>query len=241
MRQLAAVCLTVCLLLACRSEKQEAVTGVAGAPVTTAGGEVAASRPAAEVPPGALFNGRDLTGWTCDLDDPKVKMEDVWSVADGVLACKGRPAGVLRTKREDFADYMLTLEWRWLPESGGGNNGVLVHASTPRTLGIWPKSFEVQLQADHAGDFWIIGTSLEVPNAAERRQGRRYLNLTEGSEHSIGEWNQMEITCRGNEILVKVNGELVNHATNCSESRGAICLQSEGTPIQYRKIRLNPL
>ncbi|MBN1425825.1 DUF1080 domain-containing protein [Candidatus Fermentibacteria bacterium] len=187
-----------------------------------------------------LFNGRDLTGWTCDLSEAGVKMEDVWSAADGVLRCKGQPSGVLRTLNE-YGDYVLSLEWRWPPGTQGGNNGVLVHSSTPRTLGIWPKSIEVQLAKDNAGDFWIIGTELDVANEEARRQGRRHLNLTDGSEKPLGEWNHMEITCKGNEVIVLVNGVLVNHATNCNVARGAICLQSEGAPIEYRNIVLEPL
>ncbi|HPD31283.1 MAG TPA: DUF1080 domain-containing protein [Phycisphaerae bacterium] len=187
-----------------------------------------------------LFNGRDLTGWTCDLSKEGVKMEDVWSVADGVLHCKGEPGGVLRTL-DEYGDYVLSLEWRWPPGTQGGNNGVLVHTSTPRTLGIWPKSIEVQLEKGNAGDFWVIGTELDVENEQARKQGRRHLNLTDGSEKPLGEWNHMEITCKGDEVIVRVNGELVNHATNCSVTRGAICLQSEGAPIEYRNIILTPL
>ena len=41
--------------------------------------------------------------------------------------------------------------------------------------------------------------------------------------------------------LVILNGDLVNHAFNVSESQGAIALQSEGTPIQFRNIELRPL
>ena len=189
----------------------------------------------------ALFNGKNLEGWTYHLDDANVKMEEVWSVADGVLSCKGRPVGYLRTIKGDFHDYVLTLEWRWPPGTAGGNNGVLVHTSTPGALGVWPKSIEVQLAKDNAGDFWVIGTELDVPNEAERKKGRRHLNLTDDSEKPLGEWNTMEITCRGDEVLVKVNGTLVNHATNCNVTQGAISLQSEGAPIEYRNILLRPL
>lgn len=35
--------------------------------------------------------------------------------------------------------------------------------------------------------------------------GRRHLNLTDDSERPLGEWNQMEITCLGDEIVVKVS------------------------------------
>jgi hypothetical protein len=186
-----------------------------------------------------LFNGYDLEGWTYHLADPKARMEDVWSAKDGVLMCKGRPAGYLLTKKNDFENYVLTLQWRW-PEKGG-NNGVLVHVTEPGALGVWPKSLEVQLGHDNAGDFWVIGTTIDVENVEKRREDRRHLNLTDDSEKPIGEWNEMEITCRGDEVIVKVNGELVNHATKVSQTRGAIALQSEGTPIEFREIKLQKL
>ncbi len=188
-----------------------------------------------------LFNGKDLTGWTAVFDDPAAKAERTWSAADGVLRCTGKPAGYLRTVKDDFHDYTLTLEWRWPADAKGGNNGVLVHTSEPKALGIWPKSIEVQLFAGNAGDLWVIGTELKVPNAETRRKDRRHINLTDGSEKPFGEWNTMEITCEGDTIRVKVNGTLVNEATDCSVSKGAICLQSEGSPIEFRNIVLNSL
>ena len=188
-----------------------------------------------------LFNGEDLSNWTYYLADEDVKMEDVWSVENRILRCKGEPRGYLRTKKDDYGDYVMTLEWRWPAGSKGGNNGVLVHTSTPKALGVWPKSLEVQLASGNAGDFWVIGTEIDVPNEEERKKDRRHFNLTDDSEKPIGEWNKMEITCRGDEVIVKVNGDLVNHATNCSETKGAISLQSEGAPIEFRNIVLRPL
>ena len=199
-----------------------------------------AARGADEAQTVSLFNAADLSGWTYHLADPNVKMEDVWSVEEGVLACKGKPAGYLITQKKDFKDYVLTLQWRW-PTDRGGNSGVLVHCSTPNALGVWCKSIEVQLVHENAGDFWVIGTELDVPDEESRRKDRRHVNLTDGSEKPVGEWNEMEITCKGNEIIVKVNGDLVNHATNVSETQGAIALQSEGTPVQFRQIRLRQL
>lgn len=186
-----------------------------------------------------LFNGKDLEGWTYALTDPKVSMDDVWSVKDGVLVCKGKPAGYLVTKKNDYGDYVLTLEWRWPGKPG--NNGVLIHTSKPKELGIWPKSLEVQLGNGDAGDFWVIGTTIEIEDADKRRTDRRHLNLTDDSEKPLGEWNTMEITARGGDVTVKVNGELVNECTNCSETKGAIALQSEGAEIEYRNIVLRPL
>lgn len=186
-----------------------------------------------------LFNGRDLTGWTYHLDKPEVKMQDVWSVKDGVLACKGKPVGYLLTKKNDFENYVLELEWRW-PEKGG-NNGALVHVTKPGVLGVWPQCLEVQLADQEAGDFWVIGTTIEIEKPEGRIKDRRHLNLSDGDEKPLGKWNKMEITCRGDEVLVKVNGKLVNHAKKVSQTKGAIALQSEGTPIEYRNIKLKSL
>lgn len=189
--------------------------------------------------PVLLFNGKDLAGWTYHLNKPDVKMDDVWSVEDGVLRCKGQPAGYLLTKKNDFENYVLELEWRW-PEKGG-NNGVLVHVTEPGALGVWPKSLEVQLADKEAGDFWVIGTTIEIDKPEGRIKDRRHINLSDGDEKPLGKWNKMEITCRGDEVLVKVNGKLVNHAKKVSQTKGAIALQSEGTPIEYRNVKLTKL
>lgn len=189
-----------------------------------------------------LFNGKDLTGWKAVTDAKGVDATRTWSVADGVLKCSGQPVGYLITDKADFHDYTLSLEWRW-PEGGkGGNNGVLVHATTPGVLGVWPRSMEVQLGAGDAGDFWSIpeAVTITVPDQAKRQQGRRHLNLTDGTEKPLGQWNTMQITCKGDTIRVVVNGVLVNEGTHCTETKGAIALQSEGAPIEFRNIRIEP-
>jgi hypothetical protein len=186
-----------------------------------------------------LFDGKSLSGWSFHCDEPNVKTEDVWSVEAGVLKCKGRPVGYLRTDKSDYKNYKLSLQWRW--PGSGGNNGVLVHVSKPHALGVWPKSIEVQLGSGDAGDFWIIGTDLDVENESARKKGRRHINLTDGSEKPLQQWNTMEVECVGDKVTVLVNDQLVNVAENCSVTEGAIALQSEGTPIEFRNIELTPL
>jgi hypothetical protein len=188
-----------------------------------------------------LFNGKDLTGWTAVFDQKDADPAQTWSVADGILKCTGKPVGYIRTDRDDYENYRLVVEYRWPADAKGGNNGVLIHSTTPNALGVWPKSVEVQLMAGNAGDFWTIGTDLDVPNEESRKQGRRHVNLTDGSEKPFGEWNTIEITARGDTVSVKVNGDLVNEATNLTATKGAISLQSEGAPIEFRKVELTPL
>ena len=188
----------------------------------------------------SLFNGKDLSGWTWVSSQDGVKAEDVWSVKDGVLSCTGKPPGYIQTEKDDFANYMLQLEWRFPKGTAGGNSGVLLHTSTPKEIGIWPKSLEAQLFHENAGDIWVIGETCEIENAAERVKGRRHLNTSDGDEKPIGEWNTYRIVCKQDTITLFVNGKQVNHVTKCSATKGAICLQSEGAPIEFRNITLRP-
>jgi acyl-homoserine-lactone acylase len=73
------------------------------------------------------------------------------------------------------------------------------------------------------------------------KAGDNLVYVKDGAEKPIGEWNTMEITCKGGDVTVKVNGQLVNEGKNCSIKEGAISLQSEGAPIEFRKVALMPL
>ena len=199
-----------------------------------------------------LFNGSDLSGWHVDVpkmdNDPSVKSPFI--VRDGLLVSLGNPNGHLITDAV-YQDYRLEVQYRFAAKPG--NCGVLVHASTPRALyGMFPKSIEVQMFHQNAGDFWCIVEDITVPNMEERRgpreewgvtegKKRRILNLTDGSEKPAGEWNTMVIECFGNSIKVWVNGDLVNYGFDCTANKGQIALQAEGSEVEFRKILLTPI
>jgi len=185
-----------------------------------------------------LFNGVDFEGWTFDVISSKVEPGEIWSVRDGMIVCKGRPLSVIRTQ-EDFDNYDLTLEWRWAPQGEPGNSGVLVHASTPRERSIWPKSFEVQLAHERAGDFWMIGETIAVEGRPA--VGPRIPHNDNKAEKKPGEWNKLRVRCKGGDITVYINGVLMNEGREASATHGAICLQSEGAEVHFRNIRIAPL
>lgn len=185
-----------------------------------------------------LFNGKDFEGWLRFIPDKNANLDEIWKItSDGILCCTGNPTGYIRTT-QDYADYLFHLEWRW--PDGPGNNGVLVHMSEPDI--VWPKSLECQLASDNAGDFWVIGgVEIKQRTIKERTEGRRTLKLKPSSENKLGQWNTYEIICKDNWVVVFVNGALQNIATEVSVSSGKICLQSEGKPIEYRNIYIEPL
>lgn len=200
----------------------------------------------------ALWNGHDLTGWHADVPsaDGNPTSAPSFVARDGMLVSLGTPAGHLITDAS-FGDYRLTVEWRWPGEPG--NCGVLVHSSKPRRLyGMFPQSLECQLHSGNAGDFWCIGEDIVVPDMEARRgpkekwgvdgdRARRIENLTNGSEKPAGQWNEMVIECRGRSVQIWVNGDMVNHGTECTTDRGQIALQAEGAVCEFRKVELQPL
>lgn len=199
-----------------------------------------------------LFNGKDLQGWHIDVPaiDKDSTLESPFIVREGNLVSMGEPQGHLITNKQ-YQDYRLEVEYRFSAEPG--NCGVLVHASKPRALyGMFPQSIEVQMMHKNAGDFWCIVEDISVPNMVERRgprdewgiiegKKRRILNLTDGSEKPLGEWNTMTIECLNNAVKVWVNGDLVNYGQDATVNNGHIALQAEGAEVEFRKIELTPI
>lgn len=182
----------------------------------------------------SLFNGRDLSSWTFFIKDQSVDPAGVFVVKDAAIRITGNPFGYMRT-RGQFADYKLHLEWRWPVEAT--NSGVFIHAQEPDAQ--WPQCIEVQLKAGDAGDFICVsGASM---NERVDENNRIIKKMNESNELPVGEWNTMEVICRGNTIEVYVNGTLQNKGTGLTLTKGSICLQSEGKDIEFRNVFLTRL
>lgn len=193
-----------------------------------------------------LFDGKSLDGWTFivkpDKDGKKADPKNTWSVADGTVRCTGKPNGGMVTKGE-YGDYVLRVKWRF-PPGKGGNSGVLLHVQDEK---YWPTSVEAQLQSGRAGDFWLIyppDVTLDVDKARQDpKQPRHYFRLEtkESVEKPLGEWNQYEITCKGGDITLVVNGVKVNEGKNGNLKRGRIAIQSEGAEVYFKDIVIKSL
>ena len=51
----------------------------------------------------------------------------------------------------------------------------------------------------------------------------------------------MQVVVKGNTVDVYVNGVLQNKGTDAYTDAGQICLQSEGGPIEFRNVIIEPL
>ena len=201
-----------------------------------------------------LFNGKDLSGWEADVPEKDTNKDAPPSfiVRDGMLVSRGKPEGHLITTTV-YRNYRLEAEYRFPGKAG--NCGILVYASKPRALyKMFPQSIEVQMESGNAGDFWCIQENIEVVDMEKRRprkegekwggsegDARRILNLTDGSEKPLGQWNTMVIEVRDRTIKVWVNGDLVNDGFGASADRGKIAIQAEGTEVEFRKVQIGPL
>lgn len=199
-----------------------------------------------------LFDGHSLNGWHVDVPemDKNPSARNPFIIRDGMLVSLGTPGGHLITDAV-YQDYRLEVQYRFAGKPG--NCGVLIHASTPRALyGMFPKSLEVQMQHQDAGDFWCIEEDISVPNMEARRgpkenwgvngnKARRIKNLTDGSEKPLGEWNTMVIECFKNAVKVWVNGVLVNDGVNCTANKGQIAIQAEGSEVEFKKLALKAI
>jgi hypothetical protein len=201
---------------------------------TTAGcqsGRYQAASPAEKI---ELFNGRDFDGWLLFIGEGDADPGTVWSVSDGVIYCTGKPRGYIRTKT-NWCNYKLHVEWRW-PEKPG-NSGILFHATGPDKL--WPMCFECQLADGKAGDLKALrGTDFKE---ATDRVKRKVPRKAPSSERPAGQWNTAEIYCRDDTFRLFINDVFQNEGSEISHSSGSICLQSEGRPIDFRNIYVEPL
>jgi hypothetical protein len=183
-----------------------------------------------------------------------------WTWKDGIVHCSGRPVGVTRT-RKPLTNFEMVAQWRHL--RSGGNSGFFVWASEKALEGLKPNALprggiEVQV-LDHGfkeqfekqsgkkadwfttnGDVFAVGTSKMSPFAPLSPDGSRSFprkNLSKG----VGEWNHYYVRAINGEVRLWVNGEEVSGGNNCEPRTGYLCLESEGSPVEFREIRIREL
>jgi len=174
-----------------------------------------------------LFNGRDLTGWE---GDPAL-----WSVAGGVLigSTDGHPIkrNTFLITKDKFSDFELKAEIKLRNH----NSGIQFRSQAQ------PDWVVAGYQADAAeGNWW--GSLYD-----ERGKRRVIANGWKGKGETVvkaSDWNQYEITARGNHIQLKLNGLVTAELDDDQAREGIIALQLHAGPamrVEFRNIKLKKL
>ena len=211
-------------------------------------------------PPKAFVDGTGL-GWTAlgEADFAAVNCApETWTWTDDAAHCTGTPVGVIRSQKV-YTNLELVVEWRHLKSAG--NSGVFIWTPEeslklePNQL---PHGIEVQV-LDHGytekfekengkkpdwftsnGDVFPVGSSDMEPFPPVAPGGKRSFPRKELSK-GTPEWNHYYIRAINGEVRLWVNGEEVSGGTNCTPRTGYICLESEGSPVEFRNLRIREL
>lgn len=172
-----------------------------------------------------------IPGWVQKVDGAKN-----WVVKDGVLTASAAHGGWLGTK-DEYTDFILEFEYK-LPK--GGNSGVYVRV--PKGGHPSFQGMEVQILDDGAEEYrnlepWQYCGSVYKLAAPTKRVTK-----------PAGQWNLMRVTADRDRITVDINGERIVDADGKSapdilnrSPRGPIGLQSHGTELAFRNMRLADL
>lgn len=214
-------------------------------------------------PKKAIIDGTG-PGWKAlgEKDFTNVNCEPgTWTWKKGHAFCTGQPVGVIRSLKP-IKNFELVCEW--MHKKDAGNSGVFLWASEESIKnleagkGRLPNGIEVQVldlgyaaqyEKQHKkpadwftshGDVFPTGPAKMKPFPPVAPNGKRSFptkNLTKG----INQWNHYYIRAINGEVRLWVNGEEVSGGTNCDPANGFLCLESEGSPIEFKNLRIRVL
>jgi len=193
-----------------------------------------------------LFNGKDLSGWIDVNTSP-----ETWYVKDGLLICKGKPIGVMRSEKQ-YENFLLHVEWRHMEP--GGNSGIFAWSDALPFGNRLPKGLEIQmLELDWVklhtrkgkvppiayvhGELFGAGGLKAKPDNPRGSRSKSLENRCKGK----GEWNVYDVVCVDGVVKLSVNGKFVNGISQVQWKKGYLCLESEGAEIHFRNLKIMEL
>jgi hypothetical protein len=213
-------------------------TALACAASPTAPGDATPPATPAPAEPGftALFNGRDLEGWSGAVDG--------YEVRDGAIVCKPGQGGTLFTKGR-YRDFVVRLEFRLPP---AGNNGLAI-----RYPGTGDSAYAGMTELQVLDDTDPKYAGLDPRQAHGSAYGM--VASTRGHLKPVGQWNEQEVTVRGSTIKVVLNGttildtDLATVTTFMADSphpgkdrtEGHFGFAGHSDPVAFRNVRIREL
>jgi Domain of Unknown Function (DUF1080) len=162
-----------------------------------------------------LLDGKSLKGWN-------VVGDANWTVADGaVQADKG--SGFLVTPAS-YRDFQITLEF-WV--SDDANSGVFLRCSDPKAI-TQMNAYEVNIFDKRPDQSYRTGGIVDVAKPASVIQ-------------TGGKWNTYDITAKGSQLTVVLNGAKVVEVKDTKHLDGPIALQYGAGTVKFRNVRIRQL
>jgi len=200
-----------------------------------------------------LFNGKDLSGWEGE--------PGFWTVEDGAVTgttAAEKPldhASYLYWRGGEPADFVLRASYRFTTPKG--NSGVNFRS---RRLPNWDiRGYQADLEAgpNYSGILYECngreimarrGEKIEIDENGKRKTSV-FADAAELQKTiKTGDWNEYEITARGPEIILKINGattvHVVDRQRDKAAAKGIISLQVHPGPpmrVQFKNIRIKSL
>ena len=199
------------------------------------------------------LGGDDFTNVNCN--------PDTWRWEEGHAYCTGKPIGVIRSKKT-FKNFELVAQWQH--KKSAGNSGIFIWATDDGMKDLKPDDLPktgIEVQAlDHGyrelyaqksggkkadwfttdGDIFAVGRSKLKPFPPLSPNGSRSFPRKRLSK-GFGEWNHYYVRAINGEVRLWVNGEEVSGGSDAIPSEGYICLESEGSPVEFKNIRVREL
>jgi hypothetical protein len=136
-----------------------------------------------------LFNGKDMSGW--EMVGP-----GRFLVENGMLKTEGG-MGLLWYTRRQFGNTTLRVVFK--TTGPADNSGVFIRLPEKPKDPWYAVHNGYEVQIDAGGDDWHCTGSIYSLSRATRRP-----------QKPTGEWNTMEVELRGQETVLRLNGETVN-------------------------------
>jgi hypothetical protein len=173
------------------------------------------------------------SGWTTLIDGGKgLENWDVlgggnWRSEDGVIQAdksSTKGASILVSKRS-FKDFELHVEF-WAADNT--NSGVYIRAPNPTSVSTSTGAYEVQIWDNNPNQQYSTGSLVNVA-------------AVKPIYKAGGKWNTYEISAKGPQITVKLNGVVTVSAQDSKSLEGRIGLQFNEGPIKFRKVIIREL
>lgn len=162
-------------------------------------------------------------------------------------------SGELGNSNETFtAPWMRSVEFEMIE---GGTGDIILVRGFDRPGGNLSLPVELTATTDGQSIRWYPGGKpLRFPNDGVKPRGRIWWKDRDPAfadtlgfrgakdvEKTLGQWNHVELTCRGGGVRFLLNGVVVNEASDGNYTFGKLMLQSEGAEVFFRQIELRPL